>query len=171
MLRFVILGILAAEPRYGYELKSVFEELLGGTWPLNIGQVYTTLAKLEEDGYVDFEVVPQDGTPDRKVYRVTAAGHDALDQWTDDVRAGPVRLRDELYLKVLVRSLASSDSARRLVRRQRSVLLRTLAGLNKLAPEDVPNPQAALLLEGAMLRLEADLEWLDRCERRLKEVR
>ena len=100
MLRYVVLGLLGAEPRYGYELKAVFEAFLGGTWPLNIGQVYTTLTRLERDGLVVAEVVPQDQTPDRKVYALTDAGRAELDAWLAAVEIGPVRLRDEFFLRI-----------------------------------------------------------------------
>src|SRR5437763_12827146 len=98
MFRFVLLGLLDAEPRYGYDLKAVFEEFLGGTWPLNIGQVYTTLARLEQEGLVSCEVVPQQLLPDRKVYSLTDAGEHQLSRWADQAVAGPIRLRDEFFL-------------------------------------------------------------------------
>src|SRR5260370_33754063 len=86
MLKYALLGLLAKEPRHGYDLKQTFERLLGGTWALNIGQVYTTLGRLERDGLVRAEVVPQSQAPDRKVFAVTAAGHEALRSGLD----GPV---------------------------------------------------------------------------------
>lgn len=168
MLRFVLLGLLDAEPRYGYELKAVFEQFLGGTWQLNIGQIYTTLGKLEADGLVAAQVVPQDGNPDRKVYELTRAGRAALAEWAGAADDGPVRLREELFLKVAVLSLTDSGRARALIHEQRTAHLATLAGLNdQLA--GAPHPSTELLLEAAMLRLEADLRWLDLAEDRLKE--
>ena len=106
VLRNVLLGLLDAEPRYGYELKAVFESFLGGTWPLNPGQVYTTLARLEKDGLVAAEVVPagrrarpQGVRPHRR------RPHRARRLVRVESTRGPVRLRDELFLKVAVRSL------------------------------------------------------------------
>ncbi len=87
MLKFVLMGLLSAEPRYGYELKAVFEQFLGGTWPLNIGQVYTGLAKLEEDGLVQsFWQSSQARGPARHMYELTEAGRADLVGCADDVR-------------------------------------------------------------------------------------
>src|SRR5947208_15504267 len=81
VLKFALLGLLAKESRHGYDLKRAFERLLGGTWPINIGQIYTTLTRLERDGLVTAETVTQTSVPDRKVYSLTPAGHDALAEW------------------------------------------------------------------------------------------
>jgi DNA-binding PadR family transcriptional regulator len=169
VLRFVLLGLLDAEPRYGYELKAVFEQFLGGTWQLNIGQIYTSLAKLEAEGLVASQVVPQDASPDRKVYELTARGRRALAAWASAPDEGPVRLREELFLKVAVLSLGDSGAARKLIHEQRIAHLATLATLTDLEGSADQHPATGLLLEAAMLRLEADLRWLDIAEDRLKE--
>ena len=168
MLRNVLLGLLDAEPRYGYELKAVFESFLGGTWPLNPGQVYTTLARLEKDGLVAADVVPQDGLPDRKVFALTDDGRAELGDWFESVDTGPVRLREELFLKIAVRSLTDPAAAAALIASQRAAHLDTLAELQSAGDDAHVAPTTALLLEGAMLRLEADLAWLDLAESRLK---
>jgi DNA-binding PadR family transcriptional regulator len=169
VLKFVLLGLLDAEPRYGYELKAVFEQFLGGTWPLNIGQVYTVLARLEREGLVECQVVPQDLLPDRKVYALTDAGRLELRAWADRPDTGPVSLRDPFFLKIAVRSL-NGEGSRELINRQREQHLSSLADLGRLQLEANLHPATGLLLEGAMLRLEADLKWLDTCEDRLKDV-
>ncbi|MGH9210119.1 MAG: PadR family transcriptional regulator [Acidimicrobiales bacterium] len=169
MLRQVLLGLLGAEPRYGYELKAVFEQFLGGTWPLNIGQVYTTLSKLERDGLVESQIVPQDVVPDRKVYALTVAGRDELERWAGTPDTGPVSLREEFFLKIAVRSLTDGPQAVDLVRRQRDAHLSALADLEHATHDASIHPATALLLEGAMLRLEADLRWLERCEDAIKD--
>lgn len=168
MLRYVVLGLLGAEPRYGYELKAVFEAFLGGTWPLNIGQVYTTLTRLERDGLVVAEVVPQDQTPDRKVYALTDTGRAELDGWLAAVEVGPVRLRDEFFLRIAVRSLTDPIGASELIHAQRAAHLETLADLVEAQEDPGLHPSTTLLLEGAMLRVEADLRWLEVAESRLK---
>lgn len=169
MLRFVLLGLLDAEPRYGYELKAVFEQFLGGTWRLNIGQIYTSLAKLEGEGLLHAQVVPQDDSPDRKVYALTRAGRQALAAWATTIDDGPVRLREELFLKVAVLSLRDGEAARAFVHQQRTAHLATLASLTDLQRDPAQHPATELLLEAAMLRLEADLRWLDLAEARIKE--
>jgi DNA-binding PadR family transcriptional regulator len=169
MLKFVLLGLLDAEPRYGYELKAVFEQFLGGTWPLNIGQVYTALSRLEKEGLVECQVVPQDLLPDRKVYALTDKGRAELRGWIDQPDTGPVSLRDSFFLKIAIASL-NGDRPRDLINRQREQHLTALAELQRLQHEPTHHPATGLLLEGAMLRLEADLKWLDVCEERLKDT-
>jgi DNA-binding PadR family transcriptional regulator len=168
VLRYVMLGLLGAEPRYGYELKAVFEAFLGGTWPLNIGQVYTTLGRLEREGLVVAEVVPQDQVPDRKVYALTDAGRAELEGWISAVEEGPVRLRDEFFLRIAVRSLTDPAGAAGLIHAQRAAHLETLADLARVQEDPGMHPSTTLLLEGAMLRVEADLRWLEVAESRLK---
>jgi DNA-binding PadR family transcriptional regulator len=168
MLKFVLLGLLDAEPRYGYELKAVFEQFLGGTWPLNIGQVYTALSRMERDGLVDCQVVPQELLPDRKVYALTAKGRAELRAWLAEPDTGPVSLRDEFFLKIAIASL-NDERPREVINRQRAEHLNALAELGRLQHDPNLNPATGLLLEGAMLRLEADLKWLDVCEDRLKD--
>jgi len=169
MLKYVLLGLLDAEPRYGYELKAVFEQFLGGTWPLNIGQVYTSLSKLEREGLVECQVVPQDLLPDRKVYALTDKGRSELRGWSERPDDGPVSLRDAFFLKIAVRAL-TGDNPRELINAQREHHLSALAELGRLQHDPNLHPATGLLLEGAMLRLEADLKWLDACEDRLKNV-
>ncbi len=169
MLRFVLLGLLDAEPRYGYELKAVFEQFLGGTWPLNIGQIYTSLTRLEEDGLVRSQLVPQDSTPDRKVYELTPLGRKELRAWANTIHDEPVKLRDELFLKVAVLSLKDGPAARKLIHRQRVAHLSRLADLTHLQDDPENHPATGLLLEAAMLRTEAELKWLDAVEDRLKD--
>jgi DNA-binding PadR family transcriptional regulator len=171
MLKYLLLGLLAEGPRHGYELKGVFDEFLGSTWPMNIAQIYSALTKLEEDGMVSCEVVLQDNVPNRKVYSLTKTGQKELDTWMDEPADGTVRLRDEMFFKILVRLRVPGGQPLELIARQRQSYLQALADLSA-AQEDPSNPPmelgTSLLLEGAALRLEADLRWLDRCEERLR---
>lgn len=169
VLKYVLLGLLDAEPRYGYELKAVFERFLGGTWLLNLAQVYTTLGRLERDGLVEAQVVAHGATPDRKVYALTDAGRTALGAWASEPERGPMRLREELYLKIAVRSLTDGAGAAELIRAQRAAHLDALAEMTRAQDDIDMHPATALLLEGAMLRLEADLRWLDQAESQLKD--
>jgi DNA-binding PadR family transcriptional regulator len=168
MLKYALLGMLAQEPRHGYDLKQDFEAMLGGTWPLNIGQVYTTLSRLERDGLVESEVVPQELLPDRKVYQVTEAGRKELEEWVTEPTEGMIRLKDEFFIKLLIHQMISLRGARALIWRQRQVYMRTLAGLVELRDDSNLDPATILLVEGAILHVEADLAWLDLCEERLE---
>ncbi|HYZ93581.1 MAG TPA: PadR family transcriptional regulator [Actinomycetota bacterium] len=166
-VKYALLGLLATGRRHGYDLKGAFEDLLGGSWELNIGQVYTTLARLERDGLVRSRIVPQDLVPDRKVYEITPAGRTELKRWLGEPANGPVRLKDELLVKVLVQSVVKDGDAGDLIARQRLQHLQTLSQLSELREDEDLNPATRLIVEGAMLHVEADLEWLDLCEERL----
>ena len=169
MLKYLLLGLLAGGPRHGYELKGVFDDTFGTTWPLNIAQIYNALSKLEEEGLVACEVVPQENVPNRKVYSLTAPGRAELDGWMEQTSNGPVRLRDEFYFKVLMQLHVDGGRALDLIVRQRQAYLQALADLGHAQSDTGLDMGTSLLLEGAALRLEADLRWLDRCEERLKE--
>jgi DNA-binding PadR family transcriptional regulator len=170
-VKYGLLGLLQSQPRHGYDLKGEFEELLGGSWPLNIGQVYTTLARLERDGFVQSRLVPQELVPDRKVYEITETGREELTRWLSEPANGPVRLKDELFVKVLIQALVRGGSPRTLIDRQRRQHLETLSELSTLLDDDELNPTTRLIVEGAMLHVEADLEWLELCEERLGKGR
>ncbi|MGH2557785.1 MAG: PadR family transcriptional regulator [Thermomicrobiales bacterium] len=168
-MRNALLAVLARGPAHGYELKQAIEGVFGGAWPaINIGQIYTTLGRLERDRLVRVCHVAQAHRPDKKVYELTDEGRKELDEWFAAPSAGP-RLRDELFTKVILAGLqwlnGGADPAQ-LIERQRRHFLQALRELGDLAasPESQANPAAALLFEGAMLHIEADLKWLERCE-------
>lgn len=167
MLKYLLLGLLHQQPRHGYDLRRVFEELLGGTWPLNIAQVYTALSALERDGLVVCDVVRQDAVPDRKVYSLSEVGEKELRRWLEEPGRPLVQLRDEMVHKVLVAALVGDDSVTQLIVEQRELTMRSLAELVQARDDDdIPVP-TELLLDAAILRLEGDLKWLELCERRL----
>ncbi|MEX2392864.1 MAG: PadR family transcriptional regulator [Actinomycetota bacterium] len=167
-VKFALLGLLAKESRHGYELKTAFEELLGGS--INVGQVYTTLQRLERDDFVRSELIPQDLVPDRKVYDITPAGRAELDAWLNEPTAGPIRLRDELFVKVLIADLVDSTDVHLLITRQRQRHLQTMSELNALLATEELNRPARLIVEGAVLHAEADLRWLSLVEDALMKV-
>src|SRR4051812_8524247 len=96
-VRSGLLALLAQQPMYGYQLRQEFEARTGGTWPLNIGQVYTTLNRLQRDGLVAEAGVRADGST---VYDLTDEGRTEVARWwaTPVERSGPSR--DELAIKL-----------------------------------------------------------------------
>src|SRR3954469_23568665 len=129
MLRYLLLALLHQEPRHGYDLRRVFEELLGGTWPLNIAQVYTALSALERDGLVVCDVVPQEAVPDRKVYSLSEIGEKELRRWLEEPGRPLVQLRDEVVHKVLVAALVGDPGVLDLAVSQRDDAVRAMAEL------------------------------------------
>jgi DNA-binding PadR family transcriptional regulator len=171
MLKFIVLALLGRRPQHGYDLRTAFEELLGGTWLLNIGQVYTTLSRLEQDGLVIAEVVPQELLPDRKVYSLTELGEKELRRWLEEPLGGIVRMRDEVFLKVIAQGVVDPAGAPGLIAAQRAQYLDAIRELAHTRHDDGVAATTGLLLDGLLLRLEADLQWLDRCETFFRERR
>lgn len=170
MLKYILLGLLAARPRHGYELKTAFEEMLAGTWVLKIAQVYATLARLEDDGLIVGEKVPQEQVPDRKVYSLTPSGRAELARWAKEPVAGAVSLRDEFVFKIMLAATTADADPVGLVWAQRDVSLKLLADLTRRASDPALPLPTSLLVDAAILRVRADLEWLDSCEHRLSSA-
>lgn len=166
MLKYALLALIAREPRHGYDLKSAFEEAMGGTWPLNIGQIYTTLSRLERDGLVESTVVEQDVRPNRKVYRITQEGEKELDRWLAQPLALGPPLRDDLYVKMLAHHLIRPGEVARLLEDARRSLHTALAAVERhpRASDDSDASVTALLLDAVSLQLQATLRWLDRAD-------
>jgi len=171
VLKYVLLALLGRAPQHGYELKAAFEDLLGGTWLLNIGQVYTTLARLEQDGLVEPTIVTQELLPDRKVYSLTQLGEKELARWLDEPVSGLIRLRDEVFLKVLAQALVDRRRARSLIAQQRDEYVSAAAQVARTRASASTTEATGLLLDAVLLRLEADLQWLDLVEAAIKERR
>jgi DNA-binding PadR family transcriptional regulator len=163
-VRHAVLALLADQPAHGYEIKRGLEERFGSVVaPLNAGQVYTTLQRLQRDELVADDAVAQSGRPDKRVYRLTEAGERALHEWLGAPSA-PTRLRDDFFMKlVFAQSLGLADPAE-LIARQRVAYLRSLGELERVLADGGADGTTALVVEGAALHLEADLKWLDRCE-------
>ncbi len=169
MIKFLLLGLLARCSRHGYELKALFEQLFGGMWPLNPGQVYMTLERLEDAGLVTSKRVEQDLLPDRRVYSITEDGRQELKRWTAEPSEGPIRLREEMFAKVLTAMLTEQADPLALIWSQRRKHMQALADLRSKRRDQSLTPATKLVLQGAILRTEADLRWLDRCEEHLRE--
>lgn len=168
-MRHALLALLADAPAHGYELKQALETTFGDAWPpTNIGQIYTTLGRLERDGLVTSAVVQQDGRPDKKMYVITEAGRAELRRWLTEPEKSP-RLRDDLFTRVILAQATSGDAdALAIIARQRARFLQTMRDYEMLLLEQDPaSPGATLLIEAALLHLEADLRWLDLCESRV----
>jgi DNA-binding PadR family transcriptional regulator len=158
-----LLALLERGPMYGYQLRVAFEESTGGTWPLNIGQVYTTLSRLERDGLV--QPLPQ-GDAGQRPYQITDAGRADLAAWfSTPIRHGD-RPRDELAIKLALALTTPGVDASAVIQTQRGDTMRTLQEYTRLkARAEQPGDLAWLLVLDAMVfQAEAELRWLDHCE-------
>lgn len=165
-----LLALLDEGPRHGYQLKTEFEGATGGVWPLNVGQVYTTLDRLQRDGLVDVEVVDDvDGGPGQKTYSITAAGRVELGAWWVAVPSDDPPPRDELMLKTLMAIERGPAHAMEVITKHRSALtaLLQLRRRERRGQRVGESVAAALVTDALVVRAEADLRWLDICESRV----
>ena len=162
----VVLALLAKEPSHGYDLRKRLAAALGPVGEaLNAGQIYVTLTRLEKAGLVfeEREDTPVRG-PRRKVYALTAAGQERVAAWMAE-SAGPKADVAEFHLKLVAAAESGLADPLALVDARRRELTRRLAEAQRAALTHAPNSEAGLLLEGIALRLQADLRWLEACER------
>jgi DNA-binding PadR family transcriptional regulator len=161
----VVLAMLAKEPSHGYELRARLRQALGPLGEaLNPGQVYVTLTRLEKAGLV----VSDRSTglaerPDRKVYMLTPDGQQRVAEWLADV-GWPKPDLAEFHLKLVAAAAAGLADPLSIVDTQRRELLRRLRDAQRAALAQPDGSDAGLLLEGVVLRLQADLRWLEACE-------
>ncbi|GLZ31620.1 transcriptional regulator [Lentzea sp. NBRC 105346] len=145
---------------YGYQLRAAFEASTGGTWPLNIGQVYTTLSRLERDDLV--RPLPENDTGQRP-YEITEQGHAELAKWFSSPVSRADRPRDELAIKLALAMTTPGVDVRAVVQTQRTAAVRTLQEYTRLKTkaDDLP---WLLVLDNMIFQAEAEVRWLDHCE-------
>jgi DNA-binding PadR family transcriptional regulator len=165
-IRNGILALVAERPSHGYQVKTDFEERTGGTWPLNIGQVYTTLARLERDGLVR---VVDDGDASRIVYGATDSGRAVVREWFSTPVRRTQAPRDELAIKLALAVGTPGVQVAALVQAQRSEAVRGLQELTRLKANATDDHDLAWLLvvDAMVFQAEAEVRWLDHCEARL----
>ncbi|MEU3185003.1 PadR family transcriptional regulator [Streptomyces sp. NPDC006923] len=170
-IRHGLLALLEHGSRYGSQLRTEFESRTGATWPLNVGQVYTTLSRLERDG-----MVAQDGEDDagHALYAITDAGRAELRSWfrTPVDRSSPPR--DELAIKLAMAVGAPGVDIREVIQSQRHHTVQAMQDYTRLkaraletAPADRDEVAWLLVLEQLIFQTEAEARWLDHCESRL----
>lgn len=164
-----LLALLGDEPRYGYQLRSEFEHRTGSTWPLNIGQVYTTLNRLERDGLVE---IVDGGEGDQVVYRATDAGRDEVARWFTTPVGRTQPPRDELAIKLAIAVTVPGVDVGTLIQQQRSATIAALQDYTRLkrqsSTEDRDGLAWSLVLDSLIFNAEAEVRWLDHCEARLR---
>jgi DNA-binding PadR family transcriptional regulator len=165
-MRELFLALLAGDSGHGYELKQALEQEFGTLLPaLNAGQIYSTLARLERDRLVRGRSVAGDSRG-KRVYELTDAGRAVLAAWIEKPVPG-TRLKDEFFMKLVVVASAGLAEPKAVIDGQRREYLQSLRDLDAHLAADGESVAAELLVEGAVLHLRADLEWLDLIEQRL----
>jgi DNA-binding PadR family transcriptional regulator len=165
---YALLALLSEGPKHGLRLQTEFESRTGEVWPLNVGQVYTTLQRLERDGLVASE---GDGERSRKRYAITSAGSQELADW---LRTPPELVpppRDELVIKVLVALQIPGIDVGEILQAHRRHVIEVMQRYTHIkaeaAEDDLP---LALVADAELFRLEAIVRWLDAADARLKQL-
>jgi len=159
-----VLAMLAKEPSSGSRLRARLNDALGPLGEaVNDGQIYVTLSRLERAGFIARR---ETGAPEagRKVYELTAAGQERVAEWFAEV-SWPKPDLAEFHLKLVAAAQAGLADPIGIVDAQRRELIRRLREVERAAMAEPGGSPAGLLLEGIVLRLQADLRWLEACER------
>lgn len=169
-VKFGLLALLDEAPSHGYNLKTAFERRTGGSWALNIGQVYTTIQRLERDGLVESV---GGGDDDRREYRITPAGHEQLAAWFETPIVPEAPARDELTIKVLLAVAAGDVDVTALLQRQRRASVEQLQAYTRRKAKADPGRDVAflILLDALIFRTEAEIRWLDACDARIRSLK
>ena len=167
-VKFGLLALLADAPAHGYELKTAFERRTGGSWAINIGQVYTTLQRLERDGLV----TEQPSAGERHDYRITPAGTEALEAWFSSPVVAEAPPRDELTIKVLLAVAAGDVDVTEILQRQRRASVEQLQAYTRRKAHADPDLDVAflILIDALIFRIEAEIRWLDASEARIRSL-
>jgi DNA-binding PadR family transcriptional regulator len=166
MQQEVVLAMLAKEPSYGYQLREWLRSALGPLGEaMNAGHIYVVLTRLENAGLVmSDESASAAERPARKVYALTPAGQERVSEWLAEV-SWPRPDLAEFHLKLVAAGAAGLADPITIVDAQRRELLRRLREAQRAAMAEPDGSDPALLLEGIVLRLQADLRWLEACEK------
>ncbi len=164
-VKHVLLELLAEEPSGSYQLKQIFEERTGGTWPMNIGQVYQTAQRLERDGLI--EVIGETGEGNRRaeIYGITDAGREVLSQWWATPILRSRTERDDLVMRMAVAAESRAIDVVDQIQQQRLATLRELRAVtSELRKLDSSNLTEHLLLQRRIFDLESEGRWIDHIE-------
>src|SRR5689334_15355746 len=168
-VRHALLALLREGPRYGLQLREEFEARTGEVWPLNVGQVYTTLQRLERDGLVESDDAAADGP--QRAYRITADGTEELAGWLrtpPDLTSPP---RDELVIKVLVALRVPHTNVHEVIQVHRRYLVELMQQWTHLKEEEAEfDLNLALVVDAELFRLDSVVQWLDSADGRLRRA-
>jgi DNA-binding PadR family transcriptional regulator len=168
-VRHALLALLSEGPKYGLQLRQEFEAGTGEVWPLNVGQVYTTLQRLERDGLVESDDAGEDGP--QKGFRITPDGEDELAEWLrtpPDLTSPP---RDELVIKVLVAQRLSGVDVHEVIQVHRRSLVEQMQQWTRLKEDEAGQDLGfALVVDAELFRLDSVIRWLDAADGRIKRT-
>jgi len=168
-VRHALLALLSEGPKYGLQLREEFEARTGEVWPLNVGQVYTTLQRLERDGLVESDDSTDEGP--QKGFRITSGGAEELAAWLrtpPDLSSPP---RDELVMKVLVALRVPGVNVHDVIQVHRRYLVELMQQWTRLKEDEADfDLGLALVVDAELFRLDSVIRWLDAADGRLKRA-
>lgn len=168
-VRHALLALLSEGPKYGLQLRQEFEERTGEVWPLNVGQVYTTLQRLERDGLVESDDT-EDGP--QKGFRITADGQDELDAWLRTPPDLSLPPRDELVIKILVAWRLPGVDVHEVIQAHRRYLVELMQQWTRLKEDEAQFDLGfALAVDAELFRLDSVVRWLDTADGRLRRAK
>ena len=168
-IRHALLALLSEGPKYGLQLRQEFEARTGEVWPLNVGQVYTTLQRLERDGLVESDDVDESGP--QKGFHITAEGQDELSAWLRTPPDLSLPPRDELVIKVLVSLRVPGVDVREVIQLHRRYVVEVMQQWTRLKEDEAEfDLNFALVVDAELYRLDAVVKWLDTVDGRLKRA-
>jgi DNA-binding PadR family transcriptional regulator len=169
-VRHALLALLSEGPKYGLRLREEFEAGTGEVWPLNIGQVYTTLQRLERDGLIESDDVDEQDSPQKR-FKITGEGERELAAWLrtpPDMSSPP---RDELVIKVLVALRVPGTDVREVIQAHRRYLIELMQQWTKIKEADAGHELVpGLAVDAELFRLDAVVRWLDAADGRIKRA-
>ncbi len=170
-VRHALLALLSEGPKYGLQLREEFEANTGQVWPLNVGQVYTTLQRLERDGLVAAASAEPGDAGAQKAYRITDAGSAELAEWLrvpPDLSTPP---RDDLVMKVLIAVRVPGTDVSGVIQAHRRYLIQLMQEWTRLKEDDNGGDVAfALVVDSELFRIDSVVRWLDAAEGRLRRA-
>jgi DNA-binding PadR family transcriptional regulator len=168
-VRHALLALLSEGPKYGLQLRQEFEASTGEVWPLNIGQVYTTLQRLERDGLVESDGSAGDGP--QNVFRITPSGQQELTSWLQAPTDMTVPPRDELVIKILSALRVPGVDVQDVVQAHRRYLIELMQQWTRLKEDEADfDLSLALVVDAELFRLDSLVRWLDSATGRLKRA-
>ena len=168
-VRHALLGLLSEGPKYGHQLRQDFEHRTGDVWPLNVGQVYTTLQRLERDGMVESDDEATEGP--QKVFRITDAGEEELAAWLRTPPELTPPPRDELVIKILVALAVPEVDVHEVIQVHRRYLVELMQQWTRLKEDEADFDLAlALVVDAELGRLDSVIRWLDSADGRVKRA-
>ena len=162
-----LLALLDRAPRHGYQLRQDFETVTGSTWPLNIGQVYTTLTRLERDGLIVAADADDAAAEGHRLYSLTDAGRAEVRSWYDSPVSAAAPPRDEVAIKIALAAATDGVDVARVIQVQRRATMLALQSYTRARERAGSDLPWLLVADSLIFSAEAEIRWLDHSEQRI----